>query len=380
MLDLFEINDSFEDLFDFSDFNSEEAQILQNSEEDLSYLDIFFELLIVIDQNQSSTTPHSSLIRFCNQLKNNQFKDAIQIIRDNPHCLQQMNNSLPVTELILFFLFTLRKRLFPIIKSMWENNTLLGSYFSGKPISVQVTNAQGTLETQTWQLTMPELIANFKAALASHSIVVIKSMWENENSPLQNKVKKLDDTKLTELTEKVLSSSKTGKSEFITIFLNFISNRRILEACLDKRIVKKQSLYVKNQAASLNNRLKSIDTHSVPSSINHHIQSYNSNAENGENGENGETTLIDNPALSQNNFEDNEPNAFLDEMIADEITAHSYSTPLLNNSMFNKNKRPHQTSSSTQNKFQRKNPDDDGLIDLIDELLADDDESNYLTA
>ena len=210
---------------------------------------------------------------------------------------------------------------------MWENNTLLASYFSGKPISVQVTNAQGTLETQTLQLTMPELIANFKAALASQCPAIIKSMWENENSPLQNEVKKLDDTKLIELTEKVLSTSKTGKSEFITIFLNFISNIRILEACLNKRIVKKQSLYVKNQAASLNNRLKSIDTHSVPSSINHHMQPYNSNAEN------GETTLIDNPALSQNNFD---------------------STPLLNNSMFNRKKRPHQTSSSTQNKFQRK--------------------------
>ncbi len=320
-------------LSDFSDFNSkDEAQILQNSEEDLSFLDIFFERLIVINQNQSSTTPHSSLIRFCNQLKKNQFKDAIQIIRDNPHCLQQMNNSLPVTELILFFLFTLRKKLFPIIKSMWENNTLLASYFSGKPISVQVTNAQGTLETQTLQLTMPELIANFKAALAGRTPDIIKSMWGNENSPLQNEVKKLDDTKLIELTEKVLSSSKAGKSDFITGFLNSISNRRILEDCLNKRIVKKQSPYVENQATSLNNRLKSIsiDTHSVPSSINHHMQPYNSNAEN------GETTLIDNSALSQNNF---------------------YSTPLLNNSMFNIKKRPHQTSSSTHNKhnkFQRK--------------------------
>lgn len=282
MLDLFEINDSFEDLFDFSDFNSEdEAPILQNSEEDLNFLDVFFEPLIVINQDQSSTTPNSSLIRFYHQLKNNQFKDATQTIRDHPHCLQQMNNSLPVTKLVSFFLFLLRirKRLTPIIKSMWES----------------------------------------------------------ANSPLQHAVQTLDDIKLTELTEKVLSSSKTGKSEFITIFLNFISNKPILEACLNKRIDKKQSAYVKNQATSLNIRLASMGSSSAPL-IMDHLQTYHV--------ENRETSLIDNNiTLPSLNNDDNELNELLDELIADEkeTTAHSNSAPLINNSLFNKNnKRPHQ--------------------------------------
>jgi hypothetical protein len=72
-------------------------------------------------------------------------------------------------------------------------------------------------------------------------------------------------------------------------------------------ILKKQSPYVKNQVTSLNNCLASIETLSVPVSINHHIQPYNSNPEN------GATMLIDNPAeFSQNNFEgDDELNGVL---------------------------------------------------------------------
>ena len=206
-----EINDPSDDLFDFSDFTGE-ILIPPNTEEDMDFLDVFFESLI---DGLPSAASNSSLISFHNQLKNNEFKDATQTIRDHPHCLQQMNNSLPVTKLASFFLFLLRKRSIPIIKSMWENNTLLASYFSGNPISVQVTNAQGTLETQNWQLTMPELIANFKAALAGRTPDIIKFMWESANSPLQHAVQTLDNIKLTELTEKVLSSSKNGKSEFI---------------------------------------------------------------------------------------------------------------------------------------------------------------------
>ena len=118
-------------------------------------------------------------------------------------------------ELIANFKAALASHSIVVIKSMWENNRLLASYFSGNPISVPVTNAQGTLETQNWQLTMPELIANFKAALASQRPAIIKSMWESTNSPLQHAVQTLDNIKLTELTEKVLSSSKNGKSEFI---------------------------------------------------------------------------------------------------------------------------------------------------------------------
>ena len=108
---------------------------------------------------------------------------------------------------------------------------------------------------------------------------------------------------------------------------------------------------------------------------------------------------IDNPAeFSQNSFkeddefntilkeddefntilkEDDEFNTILNELIADEngITPYSYATPLLNNSVFNK-KPAHQASSSPQHKSQRKNPYDDGLIDLINEVIADDGESN----
>lgn len=568
MLDSFEINDSFDNLFDFN--SEDESPIKHNSKKDLNFLNAFFEPLIAFNLELAPSSANASLIKFYNQLKNNQFKDATQTISDEPCCLQQINDSLPAPELAAFFLFLLRKKLTfivksmwsnntlfasyfsgklisveltnakgvidtktwqltmpesianfktaltsqhsAIIKSMWDNNTLLASYFSGQPISVPLPNAQGAIDTETWQLTMPELIANFnaaltsqcsaiiksmwdnnallasyfsgnsisvqlpnadgtfetqiwqlsiqelvvnfkaalagrthaiiksiwensallalyfsgkpiqiealnaqgnietqtwqltmpdlmtnfKAALASQSAIVIKSMWnnnalltsyfsgkpiqiealntqgtittqtwqltalelmtnfkaalaartqdiiyfmwDNENSPLQNMIQTLDETGLIALTEKVLTSSKPGKNEFITTFLSFISNKRILEACLNKRVGKKQSLYTKKQISSLTNRLASINASLEPLIIDDSQTC---------NGRNSETSLIDN----------NEFNNLLCELIADanETSVYSDSTPLVNNSMFNKHKRSYQTPSDNQHKFQKTN-------------------------
>jgi len=242
-------------------------------------------------------------------------------------------------ELVANFKAALASKCYAVIKSMWENNTLLASYFSGNPISVEVTNAHGTLETQTWQITMPELIANFKATLAARTPDITKSMWESENSALPNAVQTFDDIKLTELTEKVLSSSKTGKSEFITIFLNFIANKRILEACLNKRTGKNQSKYVKNQVASLNSILASMGSSSGPL-IMDHLQAYSV--------EQRETLLVD-----------NELSDLLDELLENEsniIIPPFNSTPLINNSIFINNKHSRDSEENFKsNKVSRTN-------------------------
>lgn len=226
-------------------------------------------------------------------------------------------------KLITDFKLALKNQSSDIIKSMWKNNPQLLFYYRGN--TIQVTNEQGQIETV--KLAPTELIPHFKLALASQCPIVIKSIWENENSPLQSEIKKLDDTKLTELTERVLYSSPIGKSAFITTFLNSISNKQILETCLNKRAIKKPSFDEKNQVTSLNNRLEFIEAVSALLSISHPIQSCSSNAEN------EQTALIDNPAT------------------------RPYSTPLHNNSVFNKNnnKRPCQDAPTQvkQNKFQK---------------------------
>ncbi len=162
-----------------SSFNSgHETSLSQNAEENLGFLDVFFEQLIEHNPDQTSSTPNALLIRFYNQLKNNQFEAAIQTIKDNPHCLQQMHHLLPMTQLTQFFLFLLRKKLVLIIQPMWESNTLLASYFSGKPIQIQLPNAARIIETKTYELTLQELIANFTVALDSQYHPVIQAMWE----------------------------------------------------------------------------------------------------------------------------------------------------------------------------------------------------------
>ncbi len=95
---------------------------------------------------------------------------------------QADNTTAPQTialdELIANFKAALASQNKQVIDAMWSGNENLRNWFSGKPVLFR--QADNTTAPQT--IALDELIANFKAALASRSIKVIDAMWSgNEN-------------------------------------------------------------------------------------------------------------------------------------------------------------------------------------------------------
>ena len=231
--------------------------------QNLNFVDSDIEPVVVADQVQLTSNNTPPTLELNTQVQNNDLNDVIQTLEDNalaPAVLME-NQNLQITldVLIANFKSALAKRDTIITESMWTNNTLLASYFSGHPIQITIKNSQGQLETQTLQITSMELITNFKSTLAAHDPFIIQSMWNITDSPLQKALTTLDELRLTELTEKVLSHQSAIGVQFVQKFINSISNKFILEACLNKRLNKKQSVLSRNQISKIKARLESIE-------------------------------------------------------------------------------------------------------------------------
>ena len=313
MFNLAETTEPFESLFDLS---TDETTIPQNLGAEINFLDGSFKEFVPESEDQLSTILDILNLEFHNQITNNQFKDALQTIQDNPHYLQQIH-TIPMHHLDKFYLFLLRKQLRRINITRLENTPLLATYFSGNPIQVQVKNEQGNLETQTWQInlqesvvifnilltkhyhdlaksvwenntqltsyicgetiqiqlpndqgipetqtrqiTTQELINNFKSALSNKGYYVAESMWNITESPLKHALPTLNITQWTELTELVLSTYNRQTRTFIISFINAISNKGILENCLSTIETKKRSVCTRNQIAIIKSRLNALE-------------------------------------------------------------------------------------------------------------------------
>ena len=112
-------------------------------------------------------------------------------------------------------------------------------WFSGKAVSFQ--QADGSIASQT--ISLIDLIANFKAALASRSIKVIDAMWSgNENLHTGISTQVNDKKTLSSLLNSLLSSKM--KKDFIIDCLAYFKVE-IRQACLDAKQQKtKRSAYL----------------------------------------------------------------------------------------------------------------------------------------
>lgn len=75
------------------------------------------------------------------------------------------------------------------------------------------------------------LINNFNAVLASHCEDIIKAMWGG-NTALHNAIKECTFEQAALMLKKVLASSKSGSSLFISQYVGWVTNREVVSAVL----------------------------------------------------------------------------------------------------------------------------------------------------
>jgi len=156
------------------------------------------------------------------------------------------------------------------IKAIWDGNDLLRDYFSGQEVNF---GTAGTPDFHT--ISLKDNIANFKAALASQHKDVIKAIWDgytllkdyssgqavNTGAENEPNYQIISLKTLCLLIKKVLSSSGSGKSNFIDIFINNISNFTALDSVYDDLKQKgdnSPSIYRKNQLFVLQARMDAL--------------------------------------------------------------------------------------------------------------------------
>lgn len=146
-----------------------------------------------------------------------------------------------------------------IVDSIWNNNKQLVEYFKGNEIQDLVLNAYKIQETHIWRISTYDLITNFKYALVISNIDIIQAMWGQDGSRLRDVVKNFNDTQLTEILNKVLSSNNTVTKNFLEVFLQSIENKSVLQKCLELKKTRKPNPQNQKQIELLSARIDEIE-------------------------------------------------------------------------------------------------------------------------
>ncbi|MCK5870795.1 MAG: hypothetical protein KAG45_09215, partial [Methyloprofundus sp.] len=154
-----------------------------------------------------------------------------------------------------------------VIDAMWSGNENLRNWFSGNPVLFQ--QADNTTAPQT--IALDELIANFKAALASRSIKVIVAMWSgNENLHTAVSSTQVGDQKaLANLLNSFLSSKM--QTNFIIGCLAYFPVGIRQASLVEKQRKTKRSAYLNTQITCLQVSLDNPSTLNIANApVNHH--------------------------------------------------------------------------------------------------------------
>jgi len=165
--------------------------------------------------------------------------------------------AISLDDLITNFKSALSSHCKELIKAMWDGSPLLRAWFSGQQVSFG-NNTFGQPDMRA--ISLDDLITNFKSALSSRSVDVIKAMWDG-NQVLHNAIKSFDFNSKKLLLKKVMGSNKNGKSDFITLYVNWtddISVIRAVSGAIKTSCKGKTSTYKTNQISLLENRLKNL--------------------------------------------------------------------------------------------------------------------------
>lgn len=122
----------------------------------------------------------------------------------------------------------------PIIKEIWEKNSLLATYFKGNTIALpNPINPTGSFPLRRIA-SRQELLTHFQKALSSHCRFVIEGMWMPNNAPIKALLPTLTKSELITLTKKILISKLCASSEVPDQFLEFIQDPAILKTALEE--------------------------------------------------------------------------------------------------------------------------------------------------
>jgi hypothetical protein len=138
-----------------------------------------FEIQILqLIANLESALINKQSVMAQNLLENSQLKDLF--------CFKTVGTSSEFSGRILY-----RQELITILKAallgknqnfiqlIFDNNALLKNFFMGQLINAPVLEAQSQAQQQTWQLTLPEIMDNLKAAATGGDINLIKFIINN---------------------------------------------------------------------------------------------------------------------------------------------------------------------------------------------------------
>ena len=164
--------------------------------------------------------------------------------------------AISLDDLISNFKSVLASRCEDVIKAMWDGNPLLRACYSGQPVNFGNNQSQ---QPDIRAISLDDLISNFKSILSSQMPYVTKAMWDG-NDILHNAIKRLDPEQSKSLLEKVITSNRQGKSDFITEYVNWLDDAGTIRAVLEEIQTscgnKKLSYYKANQIGVLQNRLE----------------------------------------------------------------------------------------------------------------------------
>ncbi|MBX3708972.1 MAG: hypothetical protein KIT56_01195 [Gammaproteobacteria bacterium] len=158
-------------------------------------------------------------------------------------------------DLISHFKSMLASQRKKFIKAMWDGNSLLRDWYSGKQVNFG-DRPSGQPDMRT--ISLNDLISHFKSALASQYKELIEAMWDG-NQRLHNAIQSLDINQSKLLLKKVMSSCSDGKTDFISQYLSWLDDAGIIRMVLAEIQAscgnKQPSIYKARQIRLLRDRL-----------------------------------------------------------------------------------------------------------------------------
>lgn len=150
-----------------------------------------------------------------------------------------------------------------VIKELWSSNEAMRRLLCGEDVDFGNRD-----NPDFYRLTLSTIIDVFEAALVSHKLPIIQSMWSNNIALQETLANEKDFAIAKRFLKKVLASSTDGKNSFIKDYVSHIYDVNFLnkiqeEIILDCEFNQFFSTYKKNQIMVLKDRLEKLQAQNI---------------------------------------------------------------------------------------------------------------------
>ena len=124
-------------------------------------------------------TASDSILTLAQQLNDRQFGTAVNLLRQHPILLEEIEEHFAFMKNTIKFLIYLFRNKHRDLGLKLLTNQLFANSLSGEAIKIMLENKQGCLEGHYWQLSTEEAIIHFKNAAYSSYVEIIDALWNN---------------------------------------------------------------------------------------------------------------------------------------------------------------------------------------------------------